>query len=99
MGKKGFLLRKKGLFAGVERVPYESVAQLEQLDRSKSLGSMVGRSVVGGLLLGPLGAIAGGATGGKNVSFICTLDDGHHFAASTDLKTFMKIRMALPNAS
>jgi hypothetical protein len=47
---------------------------------TSNTGSMIGRGVVGGALLGAPGAIIGGATGKKNTTFVSTPDiTVHHF--------------------
>lgn len=63
----------------------------------KKLGGTVGWGAVGGLLLGPVGLLAGLLAGGRNkdVTFIAQLKDGRKLLATTDSKTFTKIQAAL----
>lgn len=78
------------------------VSQIETLDVAteesvKKLGGAVGWGAAGGLLLGPVGLLAGLLAGGnkKNVTFVAKLYDGRKLLATTDSKTFTKIQASL----
>ena len=65
-------------------------------DKVKKFGGTVGMGILGGLALGPLGAIGGLLVGGnkKEVCFVCQFKDGKKFLGKTDGKTYQKL-MAL----
>ena len=73
--------------AGVEVASEESV---------KRFGGTVGWGVAGGVILGPVGLLAGLLAGGnrKQVTFVCAFNDGKKFLGTTDSKTFTKISAA-----
>lgn len=74
----------------IERVEIQTEESLKKLS--------VGWGLAGGLLFGPLGALAGFVLGGKKkkeICFACYLKDGHKFLAITDSKTFQKLRAAI----
>jgi hypothetical protein len=62
----------------------------------KKLGGTIGWGLAGGILLGPVGLLAGLLLGGrkKEVAFIAKFKDGRKLLASTDSKTYMKIQAA-----
>lgn len=62
----------------------------------KTIGGTVGWGAVGALALGPVGLLAGLLLGGKGkeVTFVARLKDGRKLLATTDNKTFMKIKAA-----
>lgn len=63
----------------------------------KKFGRAAGLGLVGGLVLGPAGLIAGALVGGrkKNVTFILELVDGRRMLATVDSSTFTKLQGAL----
>lgn len=56
----------------------------------KKIGGAVGWGVVGGVLAGPVGILAGALLGGnkKQVTFILELTDGRQLMGSVDLKAY-----------
>lgn len=79
-----------------------SVSQLESLEIAteeavKKIGGTIGWGAVGGLLLGPLGLLAGVLAGGrgKEVTFVAKFKDGRKLLATTDSKTFTKLHAAV----
>jgi len=60
----------------------------------KRFGGTVGWGVAGGVVFGPLGAIAGLVFGGrgKDVTFVAKFKDGRRLMATTDSKTFKKLK-------
>lgn len=83
----------------VERVPVAELAELEPASEEnvKRLGGTVGWGLVGGMLLGPVGLLAGLLAGGngKRVTFVARLKDGRKMLASTDPKTFRELQAAV----
>jgi hypothetical protein len=65
-------------------------------DSVKKVGGAIGWGVVGGVLAGPIGLIAGAILGGnkKDVTFVAEIEDGRKFMATTDSKTFIKLQAA-----
>ena len=63
----------------------------------KKLGGTVGWGAAGGLILGPVGLLAGLLLGGKKkeVTFIAKFKDGRKLLASTDSKTFTKLQASV----
>ena len=70
---------------GIEIASEESV---------KKFGGTVGWGIAGGLILGPVGLLAGVLAGGrgKEVTFVAKLKDGRKFMATTDSKTYTKLK-------
>lgn len=62
----------------------------------KKLGGTVGWGAVGSVLFGPVGLLAGLLAGGrgKEVTFVAQFKDGRKLLATTDNKTFIKIKAA-----
>ena len=62
----------------------------------KRVGGTVGWGLVGALALGPVGLLAGLLVGGKgkDVTFVAEFKDGRKLLATTDNKTFIKIKAA-----
>ena len=73
-----------------------SVDLIKEENKKEFLGSATA-GAIGGLLLGPVGLVAGALAGGnKNeVTFIGYLNDGKKFMATTDRKTFTNLQTAL----
>ncbi|MGY4677642.1 hypothetical protein ACWIT3_07915 [Pasteurella sp. P03HT] len=61
------------------------------------LGGAAGWGAVGGVLLGPVGLLAGLLLGGKgkDVTFIMVLKDGRKMLATTDSKTYTKMQSVM----
>lgn len=79
-----------------------SAKQLESVEIAseasvKKIGGTVGWGVAGGVLLGPVGLLAGLLAGGrkKEVTFVAKFKDGRKLLASTDQKTYTKIQAAI----
>ncbi len=70
---------------------YLSIANEEAVN---SIGGKIGWGAAGGLLLGPVGLLAGLLMGGKSkeVTFIAKFKDGRKFVATTDSSTWGKIQ-------
>lgn len=60
----------------------------------KKLPGSIGLGLVGGLLLGPVGMVAGVLAGGnkKEITFTATFHDNRSFVATTDPKTFANLK-------
>jgi hypothetical protein len=93
---RGNLIMKKpkGFFR--EKI---SVAQVETVDVAseesvKRIGGTLGWGVAGGLLLGPVGLLAGLLAGGvgKDVTFVCKLKDGRKSLATAPSKIFVELQ-------
>jgi len=65
-------------------------------DNVKKLAGTAGWGLAGAALLGPLGAIGGILIGGnkKEIAFVCHLNNGKKFMATTDGKSWKKIMAA-----
>ncbi|WP_080608364.1 MULTISPECIES: hypothetical protein [Yersinia] len=63
-------------------------------DSVKKVGGAMGWGVIGGVLMGPVGLIAGVLLGGnkKDVTFIAELSGERKFMATTDSKTFISFQ-------
>ncbi|MEX2475048.1 hypothetical protein [Marinobacter sp.] len=103
--KEGFL---KGTFINLktedrswvgENVQLADIETLELATEEsvKKLGGTVGWGAVGGLLLGPVGLLAGLVAGGrkKEVTFIAKFKDGRKVLATTDNKTYTQMQAAV----
>jgi hypothetical protein len=71
--------------------------ELASEESVKKLGGTIGWGAVGGLLLGPVGLLAGLLAGGrgKEVVFVAKFKKGQKLLASTDSKTFTQLQAAL----
>lgn len=96
---RGNLIMKKpkGFFR--EKI---NVAQVETVDVAseesvKRIGGTLGWGVAGGLLLGPVGLLAGLLAGGvgKDVTFVCKLKDGRKFLATAPSKIFVELQASV----
>jgi hypothetical protein len=65
-------------------------------DAVKRIGGTVGWGVAGAVVLGPVGLLAGLLLGGrgKEVTFVAKFKDGRKILATTDSKTFIRIKAA-----
>ena len=72
-------------------------AQVATEDSVKRLGGTVGWGLAGGLVLGPVGLLAGLLAGGrgKDVTFVCKLKDGRKFMATAPAKVYTQIAAAV----
>lgn len=72
-------------------IEYLSLASEENIKR---LGGTVGWGAAGGLILGPVGLLAGLLLGGKSkeVTFLVKFKDGRKLIATTDPKTWTAIQ-------
>lgn len=79
---------KPGDIAAVEIATEESV---------KRMGGTVGWGIVGAVALGPLGMVAGLVSGGKgqDITFVCKLNDGRKFMATTPSKIYKELAGAV----
>jgi hypothetical protein len=91
------MLGQISLSKGFSSVPLnkqnvDRVEIMTEESKKKFLGA-AGLGIAGGLLLGPLGLVAGALAGGnkKEVCFACYLKDGKKFMAVTDSKLYQKI--------
>lgn len=62
----------------------------------KKVGGAIGWGVVGGVIAGPVGMLAGAILGGnkKEVTFVAEIEDGRKFMGTTDNKTFLGLQGA-----
>lgn len=83
---------------GIHASALEAVEHASE-ESVKRLGGTVGWGVVGGVLFGPVGLLAGLLAGGrgKDVTFIARFSDGRKFLGTTDAKTYTKIQAAVFN--
>ena len=75
---------KPGDIAAIEIATEESV---------KRVGGTVGWGLAGAAALGPLGMVAGLISGGKgqDITFVCKLNDGRKFMATTTSKIYKEL--------
>lgn len=88
MKNEGKILREKILVSEVETLEEATEENIIKI------GGAVGWGVAGGVLLGPLGLLAGLVLGGKgkNTTFICRFKDGRKFLATTSTKEYNNLR-------
>ncbi len=94
--QKWLTLKPRGIFSLRERLSIDRVSELKVKRESgfQSVGSAIGGAVVGDILFGGVGAVAGAVIGGRTkklVTFSCHLYDGRQFIAETDSATFNDI--------
>ena len=79
-----------------EKIPSKKLKSIEVAteEKIKKLSGSIGLGLVGGLLLGPLGIIAGALAGGnkKEITFVATFHDSRSFVATTDPSTFAALK-------
>lgn len=96
--RKKFLMKRKGRFFR-ESISVAEVIKLEIATEESvvSLGGAAGWGVAGGVLLGPVGLLAGLLLGGKgkDITFICAFKDGRKFLGKTSEKTFNELKTDL----
>jgi hypothetical protein len=82
-----------------EEVPASEVASLEVVGQvsGKSFGGAAVAGLAGGLVLGPVGLVAGALAGGSKdaVSFELTLRDGRRLLGSAKSTAFQELQAAL----
>ncbi len=92
----GLYLPNPEMTDGEERVSFRVLAEVEPVanDQSKRLGSALKLSLSGLAAMGPVGLAAGALAvrKGKDLTFMVKLDDGRHFIAATDARTYADIR-------
>jgi hypothetical protein len=80
-------------------IPATEISELEQASEEavKRLGGTVGWGLVGGVLLGPVGLLAGLLAGGRgnDVTFVCKFKDGRKFMGTMDSKAYTKMSSVL----
>lgn len=66
-------------------------------ESAKKFVRAAGLGIAGGLLLGPVGMVAGALAGGnkKTVTFVLELRDGRRLLATVDRKTYTKLQSVL----
>lgn len=79
-----------------EGVPGSQLAEIEVAseDSVKRVGGTVGWGAAGLVVLGPVGLLAGLLLGGKgkDVTFVAKFKDGRKLLATTDSKSFIKMK-------
>ena len=98
-GKRGVLIMKtEGTFFR-EKIYITEVAEVAAASEESvtHFGGAVGWGVVGGVLLGPIGLLAGLLTGGKgkDVTFVCKLKDGRKFMATAPSNVYTELSAVL----
>ena len=98
-GKKGVLIMKtEGKFFR-EKIYITEVAEVEAASEESVMrfGGAVGWGAVGGVLLGPIGLLAGLLAGGKgkDVTFVCKLKDGRKFMATAPSNVYTELSAVL----
>lgn len=93
-----FALTKPGHWFAREHIKssdIESIYPASEETVKKFFGT-AGMALIGGIVLGPIGALAGALVGGrkKEIAFIARLKDGRKFMATADNKTYLKIQAA-----
>ena len=86
-----------------EKIPSKKLKSVEVATEEtvKKLPGSIGLGLIGGLLLGPVGIIAGALAGGNNkvITFVATFHDGRSFVATTDPSTFATLKAEALNSS
>lgn len=92
------LISKNAKWLG-ENIPFTEIKEVDEAsdENVKRIGGTVGWGAAGGVLLGPVGLLAGLLAGGrgKDVTFVCRLKNGRRLLGTTDNKTFTKMRAAI----
>lgn len=82
-----------------EAIPFTEIDELDLAseDSVKRIGGTVGWGLAGAVVLGPVGLLAGLLTGGrgKDVTFVAKLKDGRRLLATTDSKSYTKMKAAI----
>lgn len=94
-----FVLKTEAHPFGGERVGIDELAEVAEASEEsvKRLGGTVGWGAAGAIVLGPVGLLAGLLLGGrgKDVTFVAKFKDGRKLLATTDSKTFTKLKAAV----
>jgi hypothetical protein len=82
----------------------EQIASINPIDeeRYRSGGGAAAGAIIGGVLTGGIGLIAGAAIGGRQrnrIAFLVTFDDGHHVAFEETKKAKIKLLTSLIQAA
>lgn len=96
--KGQFLMKSNGkLFR--QYVPMTEVVGIEVAsgNGTVSYGNIIGLGLIGDLMFGPIGAVAGAIIGSKNrrVTFAVKFKDGRKFAATTSARIFARIQAGM----
>lgn len=98
-GSASFVLRTKehSWVGEVIRVTSIETLEIASEENVKKIGGTIGWGAAGGVLLGPVGLLAGLLAGGrkKEVTFVAKFKDGRKLLATTDSKTFIKMKAAV----
>jgi hypothetical protein len=82
-----------------EDIKLSDLAEIEAASEEsvKRVGGTVGWGLVGGVVLGPVGLLAGLLAGGrgKDVTFVCKLKDGRKFMATASAKIYTSLSAAV----
>lgn len=88
------LMKNHGKFSR-EKISIREIAVLEEITQENvtSFSGAAGLGLAGGVLLGPVGMLAGLVVGGKrnNKTFRCTFNDGRAFIGTASEKTYNAI--------
>lgn len=102
-GWDSFELRTKVFDFNRETIPSKNIETIDiaSEENVKRIGGTVGWGITGGVLLGPLGLLAGLLMGGKgkDVVFVTKFKDGRKLLASCDSKTYTKIQASVFSGS
>jgi predicted RNA-binding Zn-ribbon protein involved in translation (DUF1610 family) len=94
----GTFTMEMGLLSKSEKISICRLSEIEVAseDTVKKIGGTVGWGIAGGIALGPVGLLAGLLLGGKKkeVTFVARFNDGRKMMATTDDKTYLKIKAA-----
>jgi len=87
--------KKEGFWATTIKKRPHDISSIEEVteENKMRIGRKLGLSLAGGILFGPVGAIAGAVFGGrgKDVVFLCTFKDGTKVLAVASEKLYKKI--------
>lgn len=79
-----------------EKIPSKRLRSVEVATEEtiKKLPGSIGLGLVGGLLLGPVGLVAGVLAGGnkKEITFVATFHDNRSFVGTSDPNTFANLK-------
>lgn len=79
-----------------ETIPLSELETVEEASEEsvKRIAGTVGWSIAGAVVLGPVGLLAGLLLGGKgkDVTFVARFKDGRKLLATTDSKTFTRMK-------
>lgn len=93
------VVRRPGIWGGRERLPFGLLDTVEAASEEsvKRIGGTVGWGLAGGVLLGPVGLLAGLLAGGrgKDITFAARFQDGRRLLGTTDVKTFTRMQAAV----